>query len=324
MVGFLLFSNSFAPKISSISDPDLDKAVIYLLTQYNPIVGLIPEVPDGDTYWLLSDNLLAHAILKHYDPSNTTLTNIANNISTTLSNYMKSYGISQISQYNTLLGSNPYFNNTLSYVITRNSYVIKVHLNNGTSILSPYEYADIAFLWALHAYRRGDLQKAIELFSVGAGMYDGVGLNDLPFREGESRGVYQTYKLALYHLTGQILNQMVPRTVSERIKGLQAPNGGFYTGYYPNGAIPKAVTTNTETTCLVIYAYSPKIIENYFGRSSTSTQSLQEDPSTPSIELISGMGILLTIIVIIAYRIRITRIQKPYTTYTNLKKILGF
>lgn len=302
VIVILLSSYSFTTNYSA-STPDLDKAVDYLVANYNPTVGLIPEVPGGNLYWLISDNLLAQAVLKHYDPSNKTLTNIADSISKTLSYYMRSYGLSQISQYNTLLCLNPYFNNTISYEISKNNYIIKVHLNNGTNPLSPSDYADITFLWALHLYKQGDLQRAIELFNLGAGMYDGEGFNDLPFREGESRGVYQTYKLALYHLAGQILNQTVPRRVSEKIKELQAPNGGFYTGYYPNGTIPKTVTTNTETTCLIIYAYSPRIIEKHFNSSLASTQN----QDGPSIKLISGIMLLIVIMVIIAYMMKMNR-----------------
>jgi len=77
---------------------------------------------------------------------------------------------------------------------------------------------------------------------------------------------------------------------------MQANNGGFYTGYLPNDTIPQGVTTNTETTSLVIYAYSPQIIEYYFGR--------KELPFTFSIWLIFSIGVLIAAIGIAVYIIK--------------------
>jgi hypothetical protein len=283
-----------------VSTPDLGKAVNYLMVNYDSTIGLIPEVPNGNTYWLLSDNFLAYPVLKYYDPNNSTLTTTANNISSTLSYYMNGYRLSSISQYNILVGYTPYFNDTLSYDIATNGYTVKTHLNNGTTILSPYQYADIAFLYALYTYRLGNMQGAINLFNIGASMYDGKGFNDLPFREGESQGVYQTYKLALYYMAGYVLARQVPNSVSERITDLQAPNGGFFTGYYPNGTIPNFVTTNTETTSLVIYAYSPQIIEHYFDRTLALSYGFQEETFDLSYALLYYIAPVVAIIGILA------------------------
>ncbi|MGB9659294.1 MAG: hypothetical protein ACPLY9_02030 [Nitrososphaerales archaeon] len=301
VIGFLLISCSFtAPNIYAVSTPDLDKAVNYLMANYNSTIGLIPEVPNGNTYWLLSDNFLAYPVLKYYDPSNTTLTSTANNISSTLSYYMNEYGLPSINQYNILLGYTPSFNDSLTYGIVTNGYTVKIHLNNGTAILSPYQYADIAFLYALYTYRLGDVQGAINLFDIGANMYDGKGFNDLPFREGESQGVYQTYKLALYYMVGYVLARQVPNSVSERITDLQALDGGFYTGYLPNGTIPIGVTTNTETTSLVVYAYSPKIIETYFDRTLALSYGFQEESFDLSYALLYYIAPVIAIIGIFA------------------------
>ena len=296
VVGLLLILYFPTPKIHAISNPDLDRAINYLIVNYNAAVGLIPETPNSNIYYLLSDNLLAYSVLKYYDQSNSTLTSIANNISSTLSHYMSRYKLPKISQYNILISNKPYFNNVLSYDVTTNGYTIKIDLNNGTAVLSPYEYADIAFLQALHAYQQNDMLKAINLFNVGANMYDGKGFNDKAFREGRSKGIYQTYKLALYYIAGYILCRQVPNNVTERIISMQAHNGGFYTGYLPNDTIPQGVTTNTETTSLVIYAYSPQIIKYYFNR--------KELPSTLPIELIFSIGVLIAAIGMAVYIIK--------------------
>jgi hypothetical protein len=300
MVGFLFISYPLIPKTYAVSTPDLSKAVNYLITNYNLSIGLIPEVPDGNVYWLLSDNLLAYPVLKYYDPNNSTLTSVADNISSTLSYYMNGYRLSPISQYNILVGNKPYFNNTISYDIVTNGYTIKITLNNGTAILNPSQYADIAFLYALYTYRLGNMQEAINFFNIGASMYDGKGFNDLAFREGEAKGVYQTYKLALYYLAGYILARQVPDSVTERIIELQAPNGGFFTGYYPNGTIPNFVTTNTETTSLIVYAYSPQIIEHYFDRTLAVSYEFQEKSFDLSYALLYYFVPVIAIIGILA------------------------
>ena len=68
------------------------------------------------------------------------------------------------------------FNGSLHFTL---EYSVKVDLNNGTTLLNPSEYGDIAFLIALDYYRKGDLKKASEYFNIGARMYDGIGINDI-------------------------------------------------------------------------------------------------------------------------------------------------
>jgi len=184
VVGLLLILYLPISKLHAISNPDLDRAINYLIANYNVAVRLIPETPNSNIYYLLSDNFLAYSVLKHYDRSNSTLTSIANNISSTLSYYMNKYKLTPISQYNILTGNKSYFNNVLSYSIITNGYTIKIDLNNGTAVLSPYEYADIALLKALQSYQQDNMLKVINLFNIGAKMYDGKGFNDKAFREG--------------------------------------------------------------------------------------------------------------------------------------------
>jgi hypothetical protein len=44
-----------------------DKAINYLVLNYNETVGLIPETVNGSTFWLYSDNFLASLVLLYYD-----------------------------------------------------------------------------------------------------------------------------------------------------------------------------------------------------------------------------------------------------------------
>jgi len=94
-------------------------------------------------------------------------------------------------------------------------------------------------------------------------MYNGIGFNDTAFRVGQSEGVYQTYKLALYIYSAELLGPKVPLSgVLAELMRLEAPNGGFYTGYDNVILEDDAIllgnininSTNTETTCLAIMA----------------------------------------------------------------------
>jgi len=239
-----------------------DRAVNYLVLNYNETVGLISETVNGSTFWLYSDNFLASLVLLYYDDGNLTCTRIGSMVSQKLEYYLGKYNVKAYSKYNVLCKEDLVaFNSGLNFTLEDG---VKVDLNNGTSPLNPSEYGDVAFLMALYYYRRGDLKKATDYFNIGAGMYDGIGINDIAFKKGESKGIYQTYKLALFYLAGYVLGYSVPDNVINRILSLQASNGGFYTGYYPNGTIPEAVVTNTETTALAVYALSPQIARKLF------------------------------------------------------------
>jgi hypothetical protein len=66
--------------------------------------------------------------------------------------------------------------------------------------------------------------------------------------------VYQTYKLALYDYVGKIVGAVLPRDLDADLARLQAPDGGFYTGYASD--FSPIGSTNTETTSLAILALS--------------------------------------------------------------------
>jgi hypothetical protein len=107
-------------------------------------------------------------------------------------------------------------------------------------------------LKAICAYRSGDVAQALQEYGLGKGMFDGVGLRDLPYNQTHQ---YQTYKLALFVYAADVLNQPVNGTALSTLLSMQAPIGGFYTGYdaYYSHA---GTFTNTETTSLAILALS--------------------------------------------------------------------
>src|SRR5919107_3144629 len=72
---FQPISNSGRPSqyptinVKSVSQLDPLHAKNYLVSQYNPTIGLIRENIYNDRYWLWSDNVLATKVLRHYNYS---------------------------------------------------------------------------------------------------------------------------------------------------------------------------------------------------------------------------------------------------------------
>jgi hypothetical protein len=237
----------------------LSKAATYLASNYNSKVGLLYETPGSNTYWLYTDNYVGASALRQVGFSNPTLTAIADNISATIQFYAARLG-SATNQYMVLSGSwnsNCGFNSSRSYTVAESPGIqINVTLNNSTSTLRDSDYADIAFLTAICLQHQGNYSGALATFSLGASFFDGSGFVDQPFiLLGPSHGQYQTYKLALYLYASRLLSQPVNQAALTMLLKMQAPDGGFYTGYYAD-LTHGSTLSNTETTSLAILALS--------------------------------------------------------------------
>ncbi len=134
-------------------------------------------------------------------------------------------------------------------------YVVLWEVHNGTGILSPLEYADAAAYTALEMNRRGDGTGALEMVRVLDGMWDGTGFADEPFKNGGpgERGVYQTFKVALYILVRTRLSLPVSSEALGVLLRMQGPDGGFHTGYDAGWGFA-GTDENVETTSLAIIA----------------------------------------------------------------------
>src|SRR6266480_4315478 len=242
---FALYPGGF----QSAAAGSASKASQYLVANYNSSIGMIPEVPRGHTYYVYSDNFLAAYALKgSADPA---LRAIASNISATDARMLTKVP-HPTSQYQVITSINGSFFASDDYVLARpGSAVIEATLNNGTAPLSPSSYADVAFLEALYFHRAGDKQYAVSEFNLGAKLYDGRGFND----KASSGGQYQTHKLALYDYVGKVLGAVLPSDLEGNLEKLQAPDGGFHTGYLSDFST-NGTGTNTETTSLAILALS--------------------------------------------------------------------
>jgi hypothetical protein len=239
---------------SSLSD-----AVQYLIGvgSFDGALRLIPETPGSNTYWLYSDNYLAALALQQYGRGNATITSYANYISRSLTSYAILDNLTDaVNQYMALNASVPCtFDSSQNYTIgSVNAAKIMATFNNGTGTLSENQYADIAFLSSVCLYRQGNTDGAIASYDTGRAMFDGFGLNDSVFANpGPDQGQYQTFKLALYVYASALLHQTVNASAVSILLSMQAPGGGFYTGYDASLS-HEGTSTNTETTSLAILA----------------------------------------------------------------------
>src|SRR5712692_10028292 len=138
---------------------------------------------------------------------------------------------------------------------TTGNYTIYWENHNGTGILSPYSYADVAAYTALEMNRRGNTTGTQEMLSVLSTMWDGKGMVDEPFKTGP--GIYQTYKDALYLLVLTKLSQRIPTGLADSILRMQGLDGGVHTGYSANSTYAET-GENTETTSIAIIALGEK------------------------------------------------------------------
>jgi len=269
LVGFLLVVSTMPtagadPMQTALRDQVLDHAVNYLCENYNESIGLICESPDAphlkDSYWIYSDNYLSSLVLRTYDPDNLTLTRLARDIDNNMRDYLSLAGVTDpINQYmvltESLSFSEPPFNASVnSDLLEKDGAWIRTTQNNQSSLLSSKDYADIAFLQAVHYHERGREDEAMCAYLDGVRLYDGRGFKDEAYYgTGGTYPHYQTYKIALYLYASKLLGQDYDIQAFYTLLEMQQPNGGFSTSY-DRASLNATGYTNTETTCLAILA----------------------------------------------------------------------
>ncbi|HZY94302.1 MAG TPA: hypothetical protein VFE98_05490 [Candidatus Bathyarchaeia archaeon] len=191
-------------------------------------------------------------------------------------------------------------------------------INNVTGpALSPNDYADIAFLQAYNSTKWShDDAAAQHFFQIGAGMFNGTGFVDRPFRV-DTRHQFQTYKLALYLYLATVLNDTIPLNVLITLGRMQSSTGGFYTGYVSDYST-NGTTTNTETTSLAILALDRSSrTANYNRTISTVQVSLL---TVPLLYLGIGAGIAAIILAVIVVLLRRGKEEKASRSETSKNK----
>ena len=235
----------------------LRRAADYLINQYNPALGLVAEAPTvaPNTYWLVSDNLLAQKALASYDLA------ISSTISESIHEYAHTFGVPTNAaglptsyKHEALIGEQvplPFHMCVQLTLVETPAYVIKMDVANGSEMLDWRSYGDLLLYASLSAHDDGDDETAKAYFNEAVAMWDGMGIRD---KHTNVTGLYATYKLALlYHVAHQ-LNETLSfeEALLNWLWRQQHDNGGFITDYdlegTPNG------DTNTETTAIILIA----------------------------------------------------------------------
>ena len=267
-------------QVQAASFNPVGAAVNYLAANYNKTIGLIHESPEPgtspmamiswcsltlvaeplqtqfrDTYNLYSDNFLASLVLWNYDPSNSTLTEMAQNITNTTRTYLTQGGVTPINQWMVLAESMFAFNASKGFIVAflGNGATIKTRQNNQTSgYLTPQNYADVAFEQAIYYHQLRKDASATAAYRNGTKHWDGLGFRDCVNPNG---GTYATYKLALYIYCSKLLGVTTTfyhKALSTLLATQNKTSGGFRTSYDSN--LQPTSGTNTETTSTAILA----------------------------------------------------------------------
>jgi hypothetical protein len=236
---------------SSSSVFDLRAAYHYITSQYNHSLGLVRENEHIEKYWLWSDNELAALVLRDYAPA------VSENITNSVVEYVDGYTEFR-SAYGTILGKDPSFQAPINKNITDKIWFTDFA---GDSELQCADYADIAFLKAIHYYKIGDYRRSNECYQAGSEMFDGAGFRDGAYAADGNR--YSTYKVALWQIANDLTRRGDP-DVAEQTREIlgkmqDRKTGGVYTHYTSN--LTPDGQTNVETTSLAILALDSSLLE---------------------------------------------------------------
>jgi parallel beta-helix repeat protein len=267
LIGFLDSAKIQPVEVAIYSgyEVNLAKAALFLnFTQFDRTVGLCREAPNvaPNTYWLVSDNLLAYHALMYYYPET----------AETVYATMLGYGYFRSYKHEVVFGTTiPYipFKTSNTYVVSQiGTKLIETEVCNGSSMEDYKEYADLCIFAALHFYWSRNISQAIDHFNIAKNMWNGTlhGVYDNASKDAEKKSgtlIFSTYKLALLLYCSRILGQPLEdrNSIEETLWLMQDEvYGGLHTDYgislnYSGSDM------NTETTSIAIlaYKYEPKI-----------------------------------------------------------------
>jgi hypothetical protein len=226
---------------------DQERALQFIKNSYNSQVGLLREAPCCNVYWLWNDNLLGQMALKHIDPE----------LAAQVEAKMNSFDVPMRTPWATL---DPQYRNSFSVrgssepTISTSPFVIRYSDYGGSNTLYCNNYADIAFLSAIHYFYLGNNELARMCYDAGKSTWDGTGMKD----SGSLTGDYAVYKTALGLLAQKITGFAPIGIPSDYFSKFQASNGGITTDII--GGRP-AGSQNIETTAAVLFALNPNLLQ---------------------------------------------------------------
>jgi hypothetical protein len=157
LMGPAEFKSSYAQAQPTLQQTEA-AGINYLLANYNATVGLVRNSPDiaelRNTYYVYSDNYLTSVAFWSFDHGNITLTSVADNINKTATTYLRGQPDTS-NQYEALTSDVAAFEGSQNVLLSPpgQEMVLTTVNNDTTSLLPASQFADIAFLEAVH-YRQ--------------------------------------------------------------------------------------------------------------------------------------------------------------------------
>jgi len=269
LISSTLLSTQSFQYTQSESPTMAEKAVGFLLSQFNGTLGLCRDAPNTlpPTYWLVSDNLWASKALQTANESGlsnvaqaeTTATAINTSLIKLATNYnlpTDSNGLPISQAHEAVIGdiALPPYKAPTSLTLYHDGFVLNTTLYNGTAMSNWANYADLLMYAALSCHWQGNDSAAITYYNDASRMWNNTAIGFQDIAANESRS-YSAYKLALFLYTSKVLGKspsFEPELVQRIYAQQRESDGGIVTDYYANGT--PAGDANTETTAMVIIA----------------------------------------------------------------------
>jgi len=292
MVFSLVFISAFGLVFNvHATDDRLTTAYEYILSRYNPALGLVSESEDecvnvvngtsvNNTYWIYGDNLWVAEALRPYRPG------VAANISMTVQSYVEEYGRSMV--YEVALGEViPTTIHGNRDVVAFNGTVdgswVQILLERHQYMDAPEgifydaeEYADLCFYLTIDYWLMDDIHASEHWFRSGEGSWNystNKGFYDKSARED---GLYRNAELGLFMLTKNVTGfpSNITSGVEEAVWGYQRENGGIASLSYLNGTVRG--TADVETTSALLLAYNDQLVTRLQRRQSPELEQMEK------------------------------------------------
>jgi len=283
---------------SSPSKNQLENASLYLMSMYNPKLGLVANsedrgpnpyedgVPCCNTYWVYSDNLWAGWALQPFDRS------IAENITKTVQRYTAKYGRSML--FEAIIGEpipttihDKKNIKVLDEVVERSRVQVLLDRHQYADNLGVFhdaeEYADLCFYMTINYWMMGDTGASMHWFSTGERIWNYTTNKGFYDKAAKNDGRYKNYKLGLFLLAQRVtgfesdITGKVEAAAWSYQKKEEPGKGGITTESWLDGS--HYGTANTETTSALLLAYSEQLIDRLRKRQAPAKSRLEEEVS---------------------------------------------
>ncbi len=261
------------------SQTQLENAATYLISMYNPTIGLIANsedtglnptnnsVPHTNTYWVYSDNLWSGYALQSFNRE------IAENITDNVQQFIVEYGWPLLFEVAIGVQIPTPIHNGKDIVVyddfvngTRIQVLLDRHQpqDNPSIFDDADEYADLCFYMTINFWIKGDTTKSEQWFRSGEALWNYTTNNGFYDKATRKIGRYQNYKLGLFLFTQRATG--FKSNIAEYVEATawsyqKNDSGGITTQSGLNGSFNG--TANAEATSALLLAYNYELIHSF-------------------------------------------------------------